>query len=127
MKLHEVADVVIDKDNKTRGVEKELPLNDPSGWNVMIMNNNVTPAEVVVEAIMAAVKISQGEAMKRMMAAHQNGWVAVAAYGSKDMADTVASKIESHAHNNKSYDHYRQFTKHVGPWPLDTEVMKAGE
>lgn len=127
MKLHEVTDVVFKNDNKTKAVEKEIPLNDPSGWNVMIMNNNVTPAQVVVEALMAAVKISAGEAMKRMMAAHKNGWVAVAAYGSKDMADTVASKIEMHAQQNKNYEMARQFNKHKGPWPLDTEVMKAGE
>jgi ATP-dependent Clp protease adapter protein ClpS len=108
-------------------VTKELPLNDPTGWNVMILNNPVTPAEVVVEAIMAAVGLSKPAAMKRMLRAHKGGWVVVATYGSKDMAETVASKIENHAAANGGYDHYRQFVKHNGPWPLDTEVMKAGE
>jgi len=125
MRLDEVADVA-DKTG-TATTAKEVPLNDPTGWNVMILNNPVTPAEVVVEAIVAAVKISPGEAYKRMMKAHKNGWVAVAAYGSKDVAESVATKIEQHARNNKSYDHYRPFVKHTGPWPLDTEVMKAGE
>lgn len=126
MKLSEIQDV-IDREKITTPVKKEVPLNEPGGFTVVILNDPVTPAEVVVEAIMHATGLPQNEAFKRMMNAHQNGWVPIASYSSKDIADTVASKIETHAYNNKNYDHYKQYTKHNGPWPLTAEVMQAGE
>jgi ATP-dependent Clp protease adapter protein ClpS len=113
--------------NAPKAVVKEIPLNEPGGFNVMILNNEVTPFQVVIEALVSAVGLSGGEAAKRMMAAHTNGWVAVAAYGSKDIAESVASNIERHAMSNQNYDNLRRYVKHNGPWPLDTEVMVSGD
>ena len=75
---------------------KEIPLNSPGGATVMILNDDITPAEVVVEAIMFGTGLPAGEAIGRMERAHQGGWAAIATYASKDVADSVASKIENH-------------------------------
>lgn len=114
---------------------KEIELDKPGGFNVCVLNDNVTPAEVVVEAIMAAVGLSKDAAMKRMLRAHRKGWHVVATYASKDIAETIADRIMQHAQGNKNYDHYRThpsipashpIKKHNGPWPLTAEVMEAG-
>jgi len=107
--------------------KQEVPLYVPGGATVVVLNDNVTPFEVVIEAIMHGTHLSEAEATKRMMAAHKNGWAAVASYGSRDLAETVAHKIEEHAAHNPNYDHYKQHTGHHGPWPLTCEVMDADQ
>ena len=110
--------------------KKEVPLHVPGGATVMILNDPVTPAEVVVEAIMYGTGLSSGEAIRRMERAHQGGWAPIASYGSRDLAETVAAKIENHARNNMRYDHYRSHIPPRGyfdPWPLTTEVMDADQ
>ena len=119
--LKELFDVI----DKVKSIPKEMELDAPGGFNVMILNNPVTPAEVVVEALMSSVGLSKSAAMKRMMRTHRNGWHCVATYSSKDVAETVANKIEKHAGANTNYDHYRKYVKFNDPWPLDTEIMEA--
>ena len=121
--LFNEADNVIDRPPVKQN--KEVPLHVPGGATVMILNDPVTPAEVVIEAIVYGTGLSSAEAFKRMMQAHQGGWAAIAAYGSRDLAETVASKIENHARSNTKYDHYRKIVKHSGPWPLAVEVMDS--
>ncbi|CAB4133545.1 COG2127 Uncharacterized conserved protein [uncultured Caudovirales phage] len=104
---------------------EEVPLHIPGGATVMILNDNVTPAEVVVEAIVSATGMSPGLAQERMMRAHQGGWAPIAAYSNKDVAETIADKIMRHARSNTDYDHYRRYVRHTGPWPLQAEVMDA--
>lgn len=109
---------------------QEVPLHRPGGFTVMILNDDKTPFEVVVEAVMYGTGLDAGEAMARVRRAHEGGWAAVASYGSKDLAETVADKIMRHASNNTRYDHYRQhphFRNFRGPWPLTAEVMEAGD
>lgn len=110
---------------KAKATEKEIELNKPGGFNIMILNNPVTPFEVVVEALMSVLGLSESQAYKRMMRAHKGGWSCVATFGSKDIAETKATAIERAAAKNTNYDHYRQFTKFKDPWPLDVEVMEA--
>ena len=124
MRLDEIRDVeVIDRPPVKQPTE--VPLHVPGGATVMILNDDVTPAEVVVEAIMYGTGLSAAEAMRRMEKAHQGGWAAVASYASRDLAETVASKIENHARNNTRYDRYRPLIPFNGPWPLAAEVMDA--
>ena len=104
---------------------EEVPLHVPGGATVVVLNDHVTPFEVAVEAVMAATGLGQGEATKRMMKAHTQGWAAVAAYANRDVAETIADKIMQHARSNDNYDQYRQYTGHSGPWPLHAEVMDA--
>jgi ATP-dependent Clp protease adapter protein ClpS len=108
--------------------EKEKAYDFPGGATVMILNDDKTPGEVVVDAIVAGTGMPASEAFKRMMRAHQGGWAPVASYSSKDMAETVADRIMRHAQRNSNYDHYRQhphFRNFSGPWPLQAEVMDA--
>jgi ATP-dependent Clp protease adapter protein ClpS len=124
--LHELVTLKDKVVGKAKSAEKEIELNKPGGFNIMILNNPVTPFEVVVEALMSVLGLSEAEAHKRMMRAHKGGWACVATYGSKDVAETKANAIERAAANNKGYDRYRKFVKYNGPWPLDVEVMEAG-
>ena len=121
--LREADADVLDREKVTQ--KQEVPLHVPGGATVVVLNDHVTPFEVAVEAVVAATGLSTGEASKRMMKAHTQGWAAVAAYASKDIAESVAEKIMQHARGNTNYDHYRRYTGHNGPWPLHAEVMDA--
>ena len=105
--------------------KSEVPLHIPGGATVMILNDPVTPAEVAVEAVMHGTGLSLEEAARRVMRAHNGGWAPVASYSSRDVAESVADKIMSHARANTRYDHYRRFVNHQGPWPFTAEVMDA--
>ena len=114
---------VLDREKVTQ--KQEVPLHVPGGATVVVLNDHVTPFEVAVEAVVAGTGLSTGEAAKRMMKAHTQGWAAVASYASKDVAESIAEKIMQHARSNTNYDQYRRFTGHNGPWPLHAEVMDA--
>jgi ATP-dependent Clp protease adapter protein ClpS len=121
-----IENAVLDK--APASVEKEKAADKPGGFTVMILNDGMTPAEVVVEAISAVTGISPEGAFKLMMKAHKGGWAPIKSYASKDVADTIAHGIMRHAQQNSHYDHYRQhphFRNFKGPWPLTAEVMDA--
>lgn len=108
----------------------EAPNKKPGGWTVMILNDDKTPAEVVIEAIVDVMGMSASQAYQKMMQAHKGGWAAIKSYGSKDLAETKAEELMAHARSNDGYDHYRthpHFRNFQGPWPLTAEVMEAGE
>jgi ATP-dependent Clp protease adapter protein ClpS len=104
---------------------EQVPLHVPGGATVMILNDDVTPAEVVIEAVMYGTGLPQDEASRRVFRAHQGGWCPVASYASRDMAETVANKIETHARANTRWDRYRPLIPFNEPWPLTAEVMDA--
>jgi len=104
---------------------QEVPLHVPGGATVMILNDPVTPAEVVIEAVVYGTGLNPGEAERRVRQAHEGGWAPVASYANRDVAETVANKIETHARNNTRYDRYRQYVGYFEPWPLAAEVMDA--
>lgn len=121
--IKEAESTVIDRPPVSK--QQEVPLNVPGGATVMILNDDITPWEVVVEAIMHGTGLSEAEAMRRMRRAHEGGWAPIASYASRDLAETVANRIQSHAMNNRSYDHYRRYSGYQGPWPLAVEVVDA--
>jgi len=108
-----------------------VPTQLPGGFTVYVLNDHITPFEVAVEAVMSAIGLSEAEARRRMMKAHRGGGYPVAAYASKDIAETKAQKIMVHAQQNTNYDHLRRYTNGGrgwnGPWPLHAEVMEAGD
>jgi ATP-dependent Clp protease adapter protein ClpS len=106
---------------------QEVPVHLPGGWTVVILNDPVTPFEVVIEAIVAATRLSPDEAVRRMHKAHTQGWAAIASYASKDMAETIADRIMRHAQQNDRYDKYRPHIPYNDPWPLSAEVIEAGD
>lgn len=107
---------------------EEVPLHIPGGFTVCIRNDPITPFQVVIEAVVAATGLSVGEAVKRMMQAHTSGLAPVAAYASKDIAETKANKIEQHARANTRWDEIRRHIPPNGywnPWPLQTEILDS--
>jgi len=124
MKVYEIfEDVELDRPPV---VDKEdAPLYVPGGATVVVLNDPTTPFEVVIEAIMAGAGLSKFAATKRMMQAHRGGWSAVASYPTRDIAETIASRIEEHAAANTNYDHYKMLNGHRGPWALTCDVMDA--
>ena len=119
---------VKDRDPKLKNKPAEVPLHIPGGSTVCIRNDSQTLHTVVVEAVMAGTGLSEGEATKRMNQAHLNGLAPVACYASRDVAESVATKIEQHARNNHRYDNIKPYAglKNGEPWPLSCEVLDAG-
>lgn len=111
--------------------KQSAPVHLPGGWTVLVLNDDITPFEVAVEAVMAVIGLPRDEAERRMMAAHRGGGHPVASYASKDVAETKAERIMAHARANRNYDHYRRYTNRGRgwnePWPLHAEVMEAGD
>jgi len=124
MKIKEIYEE-INLDRPPTTDKQDAPLYVPGGATVVVLNDNTTPFEVVIEAIMAGAGLSKFAATKRMMQAHRGGWSAVASYPTRDIAETIASRIEEHAANNTNYDHYKVLTRHRGPWALTCDVMDA--
>jgi ATP-dependent Clp protease adapter protein ClpS len=118
-----------------RGV-KEIPLNKPGGFNVVVLNDLVTPGEVVIEAMMSVLGLPRAEAMRRVMKAHKGGWAVCATYASADVAETKAELLMAHCRRNTNWDEYRTAPGiprypngpggFKGPWPTTFEVMEAG-
>ena len=115
---------------------KEIELDKPGGFNVVLLNDPVTPYEVVLEALRSVLGLSESGAYKRMMRAHRGGWHVVATYASADVAETVAERLMAHCRGNKKYDRYRTDPRvpryplgpggFQGSWPTKFEVMEAG-
>jgi ATP-dependent Clp protease adapter protein ClpS len=115
---------------------KEIPMNKPGGFNVVLLNDKITPGEVVIDAVMSVLGLSSAEATRRVMKAHKGGWHVVATYASADVAETKAELLMAHCRGNKNYDHYRTMPgipKYPngpggfhGPWPTTFDVMEAG-
>jgi ATP-dependent Clp protease adapter protein ClpS len=124
MKIHELTEeTVLDRPPTTD--KQDAPLYIPGGATVVVFNDDNTPFEVVIEAIVAATKLSPSEAAKRMMQAHSQGWSPIASYPTRDIAETVSSNIEHHAAINDRYDEYKIIQNWRGPWPLTCDVMDA--
>jgi ATP-dependent Clp protease adapter protein ClpS len=134
IEIVENGDEVVDRppvtDRPPTHQHQQAPVHVPGGSTVVVLNDPYTPFEVAVEAVEHGVPLTKDEALRRMMKAHRQGWAAVASYASKDMAETVADRIQRHAHQNTNYDHYK---RHIpprgwsGPWPLHAEVMDADD
>ena len=134
IEIVEAGDEVLDRppviDRPPTHQQQMAPVHVPNGFTVVVLNDPYTPFEVAVEASEHGVPLTKDEALRRMMKAHRQGWAAIASYASRDMAETVADRVQRHAYQNTNYDHYK---RHIpprgwnGPWPLHVEVMEAGD
>ena len=99
----------------------------PGGFNVVILNDRYTPFDLVIDSLVAGVPLSPDEAERRMLASHRDGEAAVAAYASKDIAETVAGRIMDYAKADKDGKYARAQKQHRGPikCPLTAEVREA--
>ena len=63
----------------------------PKLWKVILLNDDYTPREFVVQVLKAVFRMTEDEAYKVMMTAHRRGACVIAVY-TKDVADTKAKE-----------------------------------
>jgi ATP-dependent Clp protease adaptor protein ClpS len=61
----------------------------PKLWKVILLNDDYTPREFVVEVLKAVFRMNEAQAYRVMMTAHQKGACVIAVF-TKDVADTKA-------------------------------------
>jgi ATP-dependent Clp protease adaptor protein ClpS len=63
----------------------------PKLWKVILLNDDYTPREFVVEVLKAVFRMNESEAYRVMITAHQKGTCVIAVF-TKDVADTKAKE-----------------------------------
>ncbi len=63
----------------------------PKLWKVILLNDDYTPREFVVEVLKAVFRMNESQAYRVMMTAHQMGACVIAVF-TKDVADTKAKE-----------------------------------
>jgi ATP-dependent Clp protease adaptor protein ClpS len=63
----------------------------PKLWKVILLNDDYTPREFVVEVLKAVFRMNETQAYNVMMTAHQKGACVIAVF-TKDVADTKAKE-----------------------------------
>jgi ATP-dependent Clp protease adaptor protein ClpS len=63
----------------------------PKLWKVILLNDDYTPREFVVEVLKAVFRMNESQAYRVMMTAHQRGACVIAVF-TKDVADTKAKQ-----------------------------------
>ena len=63
----------------------------PPLWKVILLNDDFTPREFVVQVLKAVFRMNESQAYRVMMTAHQKGACVIAVY-TRDVADTKAKE-----------------------------------
>ena len=63
----------------------------PKLWKVILLNDDYTPREFVVEVLKAVFRMNESQAYRVMMTAHQKGACVIAVY-TRDVAETKAKE-----------------------------------
>ena len=63
----------------------------PKLWKVILLNDDYTPREFVVQVLKAVFRMNQEHAHRVMLTAHQRGACVIAVY-TRDVADTKAKE-----------------------------------
>jgi ATP-dependent Clp protease adaptor protein ClpS len=69
----------------------KIKVERPPLWKVILLNDDFTPREFVVEVLKAVFRMNADHAYKVMITAHQKGACVIAVY-TKDVADTKAKE-----------------------------------
>jgi ATP-dependent Clp protease adaptor protein ClpS len=77
---------VVKPRTKTKPKTQRPPL-----WKVILLNDDFTPREFVVEVLKVVFRMNESQAYRVMMTAHQKGACVIAVY-TKDVADTKAKE-----------------------------------
>jgi ATP-dependent Clp protease adaptor protein ClpS len=77
---------VVKPRTKTKPKTQRPPL-----WKVILLNDDFTPREFVVQVLKAVFRMNESQAYMVMMTAHQKGACVIAVY-TKDVADTKAKE-----------------------------------
>lgn len=87
--------------NTTPTVKDELKVERPRLHKVILVNDDYTPREFVVLVLKAEFRVSEDQAMRVMITAHQRGACVVAVY-TKDVAEAKATNATD-AGRSKGY------------------------
>lgn len=71
---------------KTRTTTQRPPL-----WKVILLNDDFTPREFVVQVLKVVFRMNESQAYRVMMTAHQKGACVIAVY-TRDVAETKAKE-----------------------------------
>ena len=82
-----MADKVLTKPRTRTRIKTERP----KLWKVILLNDDYTPREFVVEVLKAVFRMNETQAYKVMMTAHQKGACVIAVF-TRDVADTKAKE-----------------------------------
>ncbi|MGC1466706.1 MAG: ATP-dependent Clp protease adapter ClpS [Pseudolabrys sp.] len=63
----------------------------PKLWKVILLNDDYTPREFVVQVLKAVFRMNESQSYRVMMTAHQRGACVIAVY-TRDVADTKAKE-----------------------------------
>jgi len=63
----------------------------PPLWKVILLNDDFTPREFVVEVLKAVFRLNESQSYRVMMTAHQKGACVIAVYA-RDVAETKAKE-----------------------------------
>ena len=63
----------------------------PPLWKVILLNDDFTPREFVVQVLKAVFRLNESQSYKVMMTAHQKGACVIAVY-TRDVAETKAKE-----------------------------------
>jgi len=63
----------------------------PPLWKVILLNDDFTPREFVVQVLKAVFRLNESQAYRVMMTAHQRGACVIAVY-TQDVAETKAKE-----------------------------------
>jgi ATP-dependent Clp protease adaptor protein ClpS len=63
----------------------------PPLWKVILLNDDFTPREFVVQVLKAVFRMNESQSYRVMMTAHQKGACVIAVY-TRDVADTKAKE-----------------------------------
>jgi ATP-dependent Clp protease adaptor protein ClpS len=81
-----VEKTLVNPRTKTKPQTQRPPL-----WKVILLNDDFTPREFVVQVLKAVFRMNESQAYRVMMTAHQKGACVIAVY-TKDVADTKAKE-----------------------------------
>ena len=77
---------VVKPRTKTKQQTQRPPL-----WKVILLNDDFTPREFVVQVLKAVFRMNESQAYRVMMTAHQRGACVIAAF-TRDVAETKAKE-----------------------------------
>ena len=81
-----MSSTVVKPRTKTKTKTQRPPL-----WKVILLNDDFTPREFVVQVLKAVFRMNEAQAYRVMMTAHQKGACVIAVY-TRDVAETKAKE-----------------------------------
>lgn len=93
-------DEIFSDDGQVATQEAEPKLKRPSMYRVVLLNDDYTPMEFVVQVLMMFFAMSEERATQVMLAVHQQGKGVCGVY-TKDVAESKAAQVNQYSRDNQ--------------------------